>query len=72
MLLVKQLSANGSPLLTRSVFPSIEANHIAESYAEIMESVKVRIFKAEEAYNGQASKSRKAMRYKEIGSIFAS
>lgn len=44
-----------SSLLTRSVSPSIEANGIVESYAEIMESVKDRIAKAQEAYSQEAN-----------------
>lgn len=54
-----------SSLLTRSVSPSIEANRTVESYAEIMESVKERIAKAQEAYARQAIKSRRAVHYKE-------
>ena len=54
-----------SSLLTRSVSPSLEANRTVESYSEIMESVKERIAKAQEAYTRQANKSRRAVHYKE-------
>ncbi|MCO5555334.1 hypothetical protein L7F22_008880 [Adiantum nelumboides] len=41
-----------SSLLTRIISPSIEANRVVESYSEIVESVKERIAKAQEAYIG--------------------
>ena len=41
----------------------MEANRKVESYAEIMESVKERIAKAQEAYARHANKSRKEVQY---------
>ncbi|MCO5546880.1 hypothetical protein L7F22_000317 [Adiantum nelumboides] len=49
-----------SSLLTRIISPSI----VVESYSEIMESVKDRVAKAQEAYTRQANKSRREVHYK--------
>lgn len=53
----ENLTCHWYTLLTHLVSPSIEANHIAESYAKIMGSVKERIAKAQEAYTRQTISS---------------
>ncbi|MCO5573734.1 hypothetical protein L7F22_027508 [Adiantum nelumboides] len=50
------------PHHTRIISPSIEANPVVESYSEIMESVKDRNAKAQEASTRQANKSRRRIR----------
>ena len=52
-------------LLTRSVSQVPDANHVSESYAEISESVKLRLSKAQESYSRQANKHRQDVSFKE-------